>query len=369
VTRLALAIAAVALGGCLMPQYLGQAAAGQLDLLTRARTLDEVIADPEVPARTRVLLSAIPGIKAFGARRGLDTARNYRTYTELETDAAVWFVGAAPPLSFEARKWCFPIAGCFTGLGWFDEEDAVRHRASLERRGWDAFARPAIAYSTGGWFPDPVISPMLSTEDDAWAELANVILHESVHATVLVPDQPFFNEGIAAYVADAMTDDWLVETFGPESAERALYQADQKERAARIERMLTTYRELDAVYRSAATDTVKRQRKAAIIDQVVADLKLRYRPNNASLVEVRVYQASRGGFARVHTGCGDLGRMVKAADRLTRDDFREELQEDLTPVMRRLADLCRGGTGTGAPAQSAPRTGRKTGPASAASSR
>jgi predicted aminopeptidase len=361
-------VAAVAIGAgaCTMPRYLSQAAVGQLELLTRARPIDEVIADPDVPERTRVLLSAIPGMKAFGARFGLDTARNYRTFTQLESDAAVWFVGAAPPLSFEPRKWCFPIAGCFTGVGWFHEEDAVRHRAELERDGWDAMARPAMAYSTGGWFPDPVVSSMLSDEPDAWAELANVILHESVHATILVPDQPFFNEGAASYIADAMTDEWLALTFGPDSPERLLYKDDQAERAARIGRMLVAYQELDAVYGSAAPDRQKLARKRAIIDKVMVDLALRYRPNNASLVEVRVYQASRGGFARVHASCGGLGPMVAAARRLTRKDFQADLQEELDPVMAKLESLCRApvdkkSSAGGAPAIRATPPQRKTG--------
>lgn len=368
-----LAAVAVVESACTMPRYLSQAAVGQLELLTRARPITEVIADPEVPERTRVLLAAIPGMKAFGARFGLSTARNYTTFTELESDAAVWFVGAAPPLSFEPRKWCFPIAGCFTGVGWFEEEDAVRHRAELERDGWDAMARPAQAYSTGGWFPDPVVSSMLSDEPDAWAELANVILHESVHATILVPDQPFFNEGAASYIADAMTDEWLVEVFGSGSPEHLLYKEDQAERAARVGRMLVAYQELDALYKSTATDAAKLGRKRAIIDQVMGDLALRYRPNNASLVEVRVYQASRGGFARVHQACGGLGAMVAAGRKLTRKDFQADLQEDLGPVMARMESLCRAAVdrksaGPGAPAIRATAPRRKTGSRGGASS-
>jgi predicted aminopeptidase len=353
------AVVASASGACTLPRYLSQAAVGQLELLTDARPIDEVIADPEVPERTRVLLAAIPEMKAFGARFGLDTARNYRTFTQLEGDAAVWFVGAAPRLSLEPRKWCFPIVGCFTGVGWFHEEDAVRHRAELERDGWDAMARPAIAYSTGGWFPDPVLSSMLSDEPDAWAELANVILHESVHATILVPDQPFFNEGAASYIADAMTDEWLVATFGPDSPERLLYRSDQAERAARVGRLLVAYQELDVLYGSAAPDRQKLARKRAIIDRVMTDLALRYRPNNASLVEVRVYQASRGGFARVHATCGGLAPMVAAARRLTRKDSQADLQEELDRVMTRLIALCRAPAAVRADRSASPGRGKR----------
>jgi len=340
--RAGLALVAALAGGCLLPRYLEQAGEGQLELLANARPIDQVLADPRVDERTRILLSALPGLKAFGARYGLDTARNYRTYTVLESDAAVWFVGAAPRLSFESRKFCFPIAGCFTGVGWFHEDAAVAHRAQLERDGWDAMARPAIAYSTGGWFPDPVLSSMLSPEEDAWAELANVILHESVHATVLVPDEPYFNEGIASYLGDVLADRWLIENFGVESPERAGYQADQAERQTRRERLFAAYQDLDRLYRSDLPDAAKLAKKKAIIDQAVLDLRLHDRPNNATLVELRVYQASRKGFAATYEACGGAAPMIAAADRIRRSDFREDLQDDLAPVMARIVALCHG---------------------------
>src|SRR5262245_5031792 len=326
-----------------MPRYLGQAAYGQLDLLARARPLDEVIADPDVDLRTRTLLSAVPDIKAFGAARGLETRHNYNAFVQLDSMATVWFVGASDPVAFEPRTWCFPIAGCFAGLGWFDVDDAYAHRDQLARAGLDAFARPAGAYSTGGWFHDPVVSSMLSDDDDdAWSWLANVILHESTHATVFIPDEPDFNEGFAEYIGDHLADDWLVQRFGPASAEVAAYREDLARRAKKTARELAAYVELDALYKSPASRAEKLAKKAAIIDALVDDLQLKTRPNNATLIELRVYRAAGDGFAKVQTACGgSLSRMIAAAKRLERRDFSEALQPDLTPVLRHLADLCR----------------------------
>ncbi len=340
--RAALAVALAALGGCMTTRYLAQASYGQFDLLAKARPIDQVIADPEVSLRVRTLLAGIPDIKAYGARRGLDTHKNYRTYVELPDDAAVWFVGASKPLAFEPRQWCFPIAGCFAGLGWFDREDAFDHRDQLRADGWDAFARPAAAYSTGGWFPDPVLSAMLSDGDDAWADLANVILHESVHATVFIPDEPFFNEAFAEFVADRMADDWVRETFGEHSAELVAYRDDQARRAERTARMLRAYDDLSALYAGAEPDATKLAKKAAIIDAMVADLQLRERPDNASLIELRVYRAAGDGFATVQAACGgSLERMLAAGKRLGRADFTKDLEDDLGRVLRHMADLCR----------------------------
>ena len=335
-------VAIVCAGGCLMPRYLGQAVYGQLDLLHRARPLEDVIADPDVDLRTRMLLSAVPDIKAFGAAHGLNTRKNYNTFVQLDSSEPVWFVGASDPLSFEARQWCFPIAGCFAGLGWFDVDDAFEQEAQLEHDGYDAFARPADAYSTGGWFHDPVLSSMLSPGDDAWSWLANVILHESTHATVFIPDEPDFNEGFAEYIGDHLADDWLVARFGTGSIELTSYRDDLGKRATRTTRELAAYEELDALYKSNAPRAQKLAKKQSIIDALMEDLQLRERPNNATLIEMRVYRAAGDGFAKVQAACGgSLTKMIAAARKLRRSDFTASLQPDLTPVLHHLADLCR----------------------------
>jgi predicted aminopeptidase len=347
--RLALAAAAVMVasavsattGGCLMPRYLSQAVRGQLDLLHRARPIEDVIADPETPARTRVLLAEIAGIREFAGRRGLRTGKNYRTYVEVAPEATVWFVGAADPLAFKPLRWCFPVAGCFTGLGWFDYEDALDHRDELRRKGYDAMARPAGAYSTGGWFHDPITSSMLDDGPDAFAELANVVLHESVHATVFIADQPYFNEGLAEYVGDALTDEWLVERFGEGAPELARWDAVQDWRRTRMARLFAAYTALDEVYKSERSKADKLAAKATIIDGLMTELGLWTRPNNASLVELRVYKASYDQFAKVHAACGgDVRRMMKVAGTLGRGDFPKRVADELGPVLDLLATRC-----------------------------
>jgi predicted aminopeptidase len=336
-----LAACALASGGCLMTRYLAQAGHGQLDLLGRARPIDDVVRDPDTPARTAMLLAEIPAIKEYGRSYGLSVRRNYTRYVAVGQPGVVWFVGAADPLQFKPIKWCFPIAGCFAGLGWFDEEEAVRHKLSLDQRGYDTIVRPASAYSTGGWFPDPVLSTMLGGGDDAFPELANVILHESVHATVLVPDQPFFNESLASYVADALTDHWILERFGRGSPEELEWTLGQAVYRARISRLLDAYQQLKRLYDGPLAREAKLARKAAIIDELVDDLKLRRRPNNATLTETRVYNGGAAPLIDAHRACGDLRKLVLAAQTLTRADFTKTLQEDLVPIGKRIAERCK----------------------------
>jgi predicted aminopeptidase len=328
------------LSGCLMTRYLAQAAHGQMELLGKARPIDEVVRDPNTPLRTAMLLAEIPAIKQYGRSYGLKIKRNYSTYSALGRPAAVWFVGAAEPVAFKPLRWCFPIVGCFAGLGWFDEDEAVAHKLDLERRGYDAIVRPASAYSTGGWFPDPVLSSMLGGGDDALPELANVILHESVHASVLVPDEPFFNESFASYIADALTDHWIAVRFGPGSPEDLAWTLGQATRLPRTARLLDTYDQLKKLYDSAAPRAEKLATKAKIIDALVADLHLRRRPNNATLTETRVYNGGAAAIAEAHRACGDVGRLIRAGKTLTRADFSKTLQDDLTPIGKLLGARC-----------------------------
>jgi len=339
--RALLAIAlALSLSGCLMTRYLSQAAHGQLVLLSKAKPIEDVVNDPNTPLRTAVLLAEIPAIKQYGRSYGLKIKRNYNTYSSLGRPAAVWFVGAADPVAFKPLKWCFPIVGCFAGLGWFDEDDGVKHKLELEAKGYDAIVRPASAYSTGGWFPDPVLSTMLGGGDDAFPELANVILHESVHATVLVPDQPFFNESLASYVADTLTDNWIIERFGRGSPEELAWTLGQALSLHRVARTLDTYRELKKLYESSVPREQKLVQKAKIIDDLVADLRLRRRPNNASLTEARVYNGGANALIEAHRACGDLRSMVLAAKTLSRSDFAKTLQDDLAPIGKLIGQRC-----------------------------
>jgi predicted aminopeptidase len=335
-----------ALSGCLYTRYVAQAGWGQFDLLHRARPIDQVVRDPDTPLRVRALLSEIPAIKRYGRSYGLKIRNNYSTYASLGRPAAVWFTGAADPVSFKSRKWCFPIVGCFAGLGWFDEQDAIEFKMKLEAQGYDAIVRPASAYSTGGWFPDPVLSTMLGGGDDALPELANVIIHESVHATVLVPDEPAFNESFASYVADALTENWITLRFGPGSPEDLAWALGQALHLPRVARQLAAYHALKTLYDSSKTREQKLAEKAKIIDELVDDLRLRRRPNNASLTESHIYNGGLAPILTAHRACGDLRSLIEAAQTLRRSDFSKTLQEDLVPIAKLLGEKCRQKSGS-----------------------
>jgi predicted aminopeptidase len=335
-------VAAVLASGCLTTRYVAQAALGEADLLVRARPIDEVIRDPKTPLRTAMVLAEIESIRTFGRSYGLNMTSKYTTYTQLPRRAAVWFVGASPPTEFAPLKWCFPIAGCFPGLGWFDEDDAVDFEAELKKKGLDTIERPASAYSTGGYFSDPLLSTMIGGGDDTLPYFANTVLHESVHATVLVPDEPPFNESLAQYIADVLTDEYIRQRFGPGSPEDLAWTFGQALGRVRTVRTTQAYKDLKALYAKHLSAKETLAKKAEIIDALVADLKLHSRPNNASLGEGNVYNGGLAPLHDAHAACGDIATFIKAAKQIQRKDFDKDLQDDLIKVAAKITEHCRG---------------------------
>ena len=331
------ALASLLCTGCMGARYLPQAVGGQLALMTGGRRLGRVIADPDTPRETAALLAEVPGIRAFGATRGLTPDRSYRRYVDLHREHAVWVVSGSRPLAFEPRVYWFPIAGSFAAVGWFSEARAERHVARLERRGWDADAFGADAYSTGGWFRDPVVSTMLAPGPAAAGTLANVLLHESVHATVLVPGQSWFDESLATFVADELSFEYLAERYGPASAELDAYRAADAAWRARLARLLEAHAALAALYASDRPEAEKLRQKASLLAALTRELALDRPANNATLLGVKLYGTGMPELAALLAACGrDWPRFLGAVGSLRPRDFPAPQTEDFAPVVDAL---------------------------------
>ena len=347
---LLVASAALFSSGCFTAGYLAQAAAGEYQILRAARPLSSVVGDPQTPQRLKVLLAKVPDIKAFGQARGLKPTRNYDRYAELHRAAAVWVVQACAPLSFDVRRWEFLLVGSVPYLGFFDEAAALRYADELSKKEpLDLEVRTASAFSTLGWFRDPVLSTMIPRGDDAAGELANVVLHESVHATVYVPDQSAFDESFASFVADHLTLEWLARRGGADGPAAQAWLAKQARAEARSARLHRAYQDLDALYRSPVSDDDKRAGKARLFAAVAEELKLARPINNATLAGMRTYASGSAAFERLLGTCGgNWPRVLFAVGAVTAADFERPQQEELDPVIDRLA---RKGCGQATPTQ------------------
>jgi len=304
----------MALAGCSTLTYYGQAIQGHLSLMAAREPIPELLADPATDAQLRRRLERARAIRAFASEAlALPANDSYTTYAQLDRPYVVWNVVATPELSLEPRQWCLPVAGCVSYRGYFARADAEAYAQSLAEEGLDVYTRGAIAYSTLGWFDDPLVSPMLRQDDLA---LAEVIFHELAHQRLYVKGETMFNEGFATTVGEAGTRRWA-ERQGPETLQR--YEQRLARREAFFDLVEAARGRLEAVYVSDRPDPAKRRRKAAIIDDLRADYRKLKRDqwdgysgydawfaapiNNAKLVSVATYRELVPAFRDLLAAC------------------------------------------------------------------
>ena len=267
VARRAIAVVIAAsclLAGCSEIEFYWQGVAGQTDLLARAKPIPEVIATtPDAALKARLVRAQ--EIRAFASRElGLPDNRTFTNYADLGRPYVLWNVFAAPELSLTSREWCFPIAGCVAYRGYFAEADARAEAARLKAAGDDVHVSGIPAYSTLGYFDDPVLSTFVRYRE---AELARLIFHELAHQVVYVKDDTSFNESFAVAVEEAGIARWLAaeaQVRGPAAAAELAADAERgRELRAAFRTLVGATRErLAALYASEATDDEKRAGKA-----------------------------------------------------------------------------------------------------------
>jgi predicted aminopeptidase len=203
-----IAISAVGfvLCACSSVRYYAQAAHGQSELVFRRRAVSAILQDPatkhELAARLRLAQQA----RQFASQRlGLPDNRSYTSYVDLQREYVVWNVFAAPRYSVDPVLYCFPIAGCVAYRGYFNQAAAKAEVARLQQLNYDVEIGGVPAYSTLGWFADPILSSMLRWDDD---ELDSTIFHELAHQLIYVKDDTAFNESFATFVQTEGLREW-----------------------------------------------------------------------------------------------------------------------------------------------------------------
>lgn len=259
--------------GCSTVSYLWQATRGQLKLTSRMRAIEEVIQDPRTDPETVRILGYVAGIKAFGESQGLKRTRNYEHFVQWDDSALVWVVSATPEFSLANRNWHFPIVGEVPYLGFFERARAEEFERTLKSEGLETYLRGAAAYSSLGYFQDPLVSTLWQKGDqDSQAVVADTVIHESVHATLYIAGQSALNESVAEFIASQLTPVYL------ESVGAVTLRENWTKRSARRhqvqERMSRAYSDLERLY--AGTDfsgEEKRSQKRALLVQLKADLE------------------------------------------------------------------------------------------------
>jgi predicted aminopeptidase len=264
---LAVAAAAALLASCSTLNYYAQATHGQISLLTESRPIDDWLADSSTDAKLKRRLEKARAIRQFAvAELGLPDNGSYKNYTALTRPFVVWNVVATPELSLKPVHWCFPIAGCVNYRGYYDKADAQVYATELRAEGKDVQVGGVTAYSTLGWFNDPLLSTFINYPD---AELARLVFHELSHQVVYIAGDSAFNESFASTVEEAGVQRWL-DANGNDAMRQAYakYAMRHKDFLA----LLLKYRHaLEAVYGGAGSDAQKRADKARLFVQLKDD--------------------------------------------------------------------------------------------------
>jgi len=256
----------VIVSGCGHLSYYWQAATGQLALNAARRPLSEVLADPSTPAQLRRKLELAQQIRAYAVSElGLPDNKSYTSYADLKRPYVSWNVVAAPELSLQAKQWCFPIAGCVSYKGYFDENAAKSFAQALRSEGWEVYISGVPAYSTLGWFEDPLLNTFIYYSD---VELARLIFHELAHRLLYVKGDSSFNESFASAVEELGIERWM-KSHGNETlrAEYAVVSGYKRDFHALL---VTTRKELEEVYKTGS-DEEKRARKAQVFTTLRAN--------------------------------------------------------------------------------------------------
>ena len=288
------------LTSCSNIAYYAQAIEGQVRLMVAARPIADVVSDAATDPGLRQKLEQASALRNFASRElALPDNGSYRAYADLGRPYVVWNVFAAAELSVEPRQWCLVFIGCINYRGYYDKNDAERYADQLKQTGADTYVGGVPAYSTLGYFDDPVLNTFLRLGDN---EIARIIFHELAHQLIYAQGDSAFNESFAATVETEGMRRWLMHSGTP--AQRRDFET-QQERKTEFHRLIADTRDrLRTLYGSSQAPNEKRLGKAetfAEMRRAYADLKLKwagyggYDPwfsqplNNAVLGSVTLY--------------------------------------------------------------------------------
>ena len=318
--------------GCAQLSYYAQATQGHLGLVASAKPINQWLADPKISDQLKQRLTRTQQIRKFAVQE-LDLPDNgsYTKYAELNRPYVVWNVIATPELSMKPVQWCFPVAGCVDYRGYYRKEDAQRFAHDLRSQGYEVRVSGVPAYSTLGWFNDPVLSTFIAYPE---AEVARMLFHELAHQVAYAPGDTPFNESFATTVESIGVEQWLDKHGNPDSRER--YREFRQRKRDFID-LLTQHRQhLEEVFANDISDDEKRRKKALVI----TSLKQTYHRiknekwggfsgydqwfnepiTNAHFVLIATYEELVPAFQALHAKSGTMKKFYANVQALAKQD-------------------------------------------------
>ena len=287
-------------GGCGNLGYYAQAMNGHFDVMRAALPINDIVRDPASEPGLTKKLQEVQSVREFASRAlGLPDNNSYRAYADLGRPYVVWNVFAAPEFSLQSKRWCMLMVGCVNYRGYYDRQAAERLVAELRQEGYDTFVGGVPAYSTLGYFDDPVLNTFLRL---GTLEVARTVFHELAHQLVFVQDDSPFNESFATAVENEGLRRWLA--IHATSEQLAAFEAQQVRKAAFAELIRAYRKKFQALYETAPASNRWHDGKRALFAALrhdYADLKASWGGyagydaffgedlNNAKLVSLALY--------------------------------------------------------------------------------
>ncbi len=335
--RFLLLVLLLAATGC-SPVYVLRLGYEQAKILSRRQPITRIVEDPRTDPQTREKLHLVLEARDFAADElRLNVGQSYTTYSRVDSDTLLHVLSAAHRDRFEAHTWWFPIVGSVPYKGFFDAQAAERERERLERQGLDTSLRPAGAFSTLGWFNDPLLSTLLRADE---VSLVNTVIHEVTHNTFYAPGQVRFNESFANFVGSRGAIEFFCRRDG-EEAPRCRRARDMWHDERVFGRFLSALvAELEALYaredltseqKIAAREEVFARAQRTFAEQIAPQLRaVRFRNferqplNNATLIGRRLYYDRLDLFEEVFKRYGrDLPRTIEAVTAAARASWED----------------------------------------------
>ncbi len=315
--KVVLAVCTLFSFGCQMG-YLFKSAYNQVALLNARVPIEKALQDPSLTADEKAKLELTLNVRKFAAQElGLNVDKNYSTYVKLDRPFVSYAISASPKWRLETYRWSFPIVGKVPYKAYFKEADALEEEADLKKLGLDTYVRGVTAYSTLGWFNDPLLSSMLRGKE---AYLVNTIIHESVHATLFIKSEADFNERLATFLGNKGMEIYYRKLEGVDSATLKSVVQDSADDQVFSKFITTEIKELEQWYlqlpKEQQTEEVRQQRISQIqknfISQVLPKLKSRSMEgfakaqlNNARLVVYKTYMQDLKDFEKLYELVGN----------------------------------------------------------------
>lgn len=265
--RFNFAVLILLLSGCGSYDYYRNAASGHFEILRKAEPVEDVIARETTSPKLKKALVQLQQARDFAVKElYLPDNGSYRHYADIDRTCVTWNVIATEEFSVEPEEWCFPVAGCVSYKGFFARQDAKNFSAKLQAQGMDTFVAGALAYSTLGWFDDPILNTMLDHGETSCIE---VLFHELAHQKLYIQDDTAFNEAFATAVAEEGMRRWFATTGNHEAYEKFLAFRRQQNQCNAL--ILDTREKLDSLYHRKIGLEQKRKEKQKIFRRLKAD--------------------------------------------------------------------------------------------------